>query len=221
MRDRMIERRNKVRLMEFFSKVLTKESSQFFIITYKDLFKAYPSPKEIEKGILKVNVKDNIDNVSFFENLIRLGYEVSLDSYVEKGQYYRHGDTLTIWPVNSTAPVRVEMSFDDIERISIFDQRLKEDLSELRSLLIYPIDVPDGDTPLLSFFGRGDMVLDDEVEFPDKEADEFEQVMQERNPESRYMEFRSFMEETPYHHHLHYLSVLKYYNPLDFVSDIR
>jgi len=221
MRDRSIERKNKVRLMEFFSKVLSKESAQFFTITYKDLFKAYPSPKEIEKGILKVNVKDNIDNVSFFENLIRLGYEVSLDSYVEKGQYYRHGDTLTVWPVNSTAPVRVEMSFDNIEKISIFDQRLKEDLSELRTMLIYPIDVPEGDTPLLSFFGRGDMVLDDEVEFPDSEADEFEQVMQQRNPESRYMEFRSFMEETPYHHHLHYLSVLKYYNPLDFVSDLR
>lgn len=221
MRDRGIERKNKVRLMEFFSKVLEKESSQFFTITYKDLFRPYPSPKEIQKGVLRMKGKDAISPVSFFENLIRMGYEVSMDAYVEKGQYYRQGDLLTIWPVNSMFPVRVETSFDEIEKISVFDQVEKVDVSEVAALVIYPIAVPEDGAPLLSFFGRGDLVLDDEVEFPDGELEQFEQAMQQRNPESRYVEFRSFMEETPYHHHLHYLSVLKYYNPLDFVSDLR
>jgi len=118
-------------------------------------------------------------------------------------------------------PVRVEMSFDEIEKISVFDQLEKVDVSEVEALVIYPIAVPEDGAALLSFFGRGDLVLDDEVEFPDSELEQFEEAMRQRNPESRYLEFRSFMEETPYHHHLHYLSVLKYYNPLDFASDLR
>lgn len=221
MRDRGVERANKVRLMEFFSKVLAKEAAHFFVITYQDLFRAYPSPKEIENNVLRIKKKDALDATVFFENLIRLGYEVSLDAYIEKGEYFRQGDMLTIWPVNSKLPIRLELSFDDIEKISIFDQVTKEDMAELDALEIYPISVRELSAPLLSFFGRGDLVLDDEVEFPDEEADRFEQIMQQRNPESRYLEFRSFMEETPYHHHLHYLSVLKYYNPQDFASDMR
>ena len=220
-RDRKIERKNKVRLMEFIALVLQEAVSRYFTITYKDLFRMYPAAEEIKKGIVRVKQRDEIDSVAFFESLIRLGYEVSMDAFVEKGQYFRQGDLLTLWPVNSEFPIRMELSFDDVEKIAIFDQNTKDDVSELREIEIYPIDVPEGSAPLFTYFGRGSLVLDDEVEFPDEESEAFEAAMAARNPESRYMEFRSFMEESPYHHHLHYLSVLKYYNPLDFITDLR
>ncbi|MFA4815346.1 MAG: transcription-repair coupling factor [Candidatus Gracilibacteria bacterium] len=221
MRDRSLERKNKIKTMELVSLVLQKGVSRFLTVTYKDLFQLYPSVSEVEKGILKITQRDEIDNVSFFESLIRLGYEVSMDAFVEKGEYFRQGDLLTIWPVNSEAPIRMELSFDEVEKISIFDQTTKEDVSELKEVEIYPISVPEGGATLLSYFGKETLVLDDEVEFPDSETESFEKTMAARNPESRYIEFRSFMEETPYHHHLHYLSVLKYYNPMDFIADLR
>ena len=64
-------------------------------------------------------------------------------------------------------------------------------------------------------------MIDDEVECVNEEMAIFEKAMEERLPESKFIEFRSFMEETPYHHHLHYLSVLRYHNPMDFVADMR
>lgn len=221
LRDSEITRANKVRLMEFLSAVVDKNRNMFFVVNYQDLFRLYPEEEVLKRGIVNIQKKQTIDPVDFFEQLISIGYEVSMDPFVEKGEYYRHGDLLTLWPVNSEFPVRMEIGFDEVEKIALFDQNEKKDLQEIEGIKIYPIAVPEGQSKLLDFFGRGTLVIDDEVEFPDDDADAFEAAMAARNNESRYLEFRSFMEESAYHHHLHYLSVLKYYTPVDFAADLR
>jgi transcription-repair coupling factor (superfamily II helicase) len=221
MRDRKVDRKNLVKTVEFLSYILEKDRTRFFVVSYKDLFKDFPEPELFERGSISLCKKESIDPTELFERLISMGYEVNMDVYVEKGQYFRHGDALTIWPVNSEKPIRVEIGFDEVEKIAIFDQVDKVDISEIEEVRICPITVFGKEAPLLSFFGRGSLVLDDEVEFPDEDSEKFEAAMQGRNPESKFLEFRSFMEESPYHHHLHYLSVIKYYNPLDFISDLR
>ncbi len=221
MRDSEIAHTNKVRLMEFVAAVMDTSRSQFFVVGYKDLFRQYPAKDVVARGILRIQKKQSIDPVEFFEQLINVGYEVSMDPFVEKGEYYRHGDLLTLWPVNSEFPVRLEIGFDEVEKIALFDQNEKKDLHELEEIVIYPLAVPEGQAHLFDFFGRGSLVIDDEVEFPDDDAEAFEEAMAKRNNESRYLEFRSFMEESAYHHHLHYLSVLKYYAPADFAEDLR
>ncbi len=220
-RDKGIERRNHVRVMEMISLIHDHKRESFFVIQYKDLFRKFPNPRFVEQGKIEVKKGEEIDPMQFFEKLINAGYEISMDAFVEKGQYYRHGDALTLWPVNSDFPIRLELGFDVIEKITIFEQKEKKDIQELEVVVIYPIKVAEWDTELLSLFGRGSLVIDDEVEFPDDDSEAFEASMKARDPESRYIEMRSFMEETPYHHHLHYLSVLKYQNPLDFISDMR
>lgn len=220
-RDSEITRQNQIKTMEFLSSVMDPHRSMFFVVNYKELFKRFPAADVVERGVLSVHKKQALDPVEFFEQLIAVGYEVAMDPFVEKGEYYRHGDHMTVWPVNSEYPIRMEIGFDEIEKIAIFDQNEKKDLAELQELSIYPIAVPEGETPLLNFFGRGSLVIDDEVEFPDDDTEPFEEAMKARLPDSRYLEFRSFMEESAYHHHLHYLSVLKYYTPADFVGDLR
>lgn len=219
--DKRLDRKNKVRVMEMLSLIADKARPSFYVVTYKDLFRAYPSLVELSEKTLFVKKKDAVDAVEFFERLIALGYEVSMDAYVEKGQYYRQGDILTIWPVNSEFPVRLELSFDSIEKISVFNQAEKEAVSELEELELYPLSVANWSAKLLSYFKKGSLVIDDEVEFPDEDSGEFESAMEARDPQARYLEFRSFMEETPYHHHLHFLSVLKYHNPMDLMVDLR
>lgn len=221
MKESGVIRKNQLRTMEFLSKVMDLTQSAFFVATYKDLFKTYPDKEVVERGILQVLKGQKIDAVDFFEQLINVGYEVSEDAVVGKGEYYRHGDLLTLWPVNSEFPVKLDIGFDEIEKITGFDPVENKEWIELQNLSIFPITVPQGQSKLLDFFGRKSVVIDDEVEFPDSDAETFEQVMLARNPESRYIEFRSFMEESAYHHHLHYLSVLKYYAPLDFTTDLR
>lgn len=220
-RDKRIERRNRVHVMETMALLMDKTRPTFFVVTYRDLFRHYPGSHEIIEKTRTIKKGEELDSVEFFEALIDAGYEVALDPFVEKGQYYRHGDTLTLWPVNSDFPVRMELAFDVIESIAVFDQMEKRDLQALEEVVLFPIAVSNWNSSFLSYFGRGTLVVDDEVEFPDSEAAEFEAVMKQRDNESKYIEFRSFMEETAFHHHLHYLSVLKYHNPLDFVVDLR
>ncbi len=221
LRDKKIDKKNRVRVMELISLIADKGRPCFYAVTYKDLFEAYPSLVELEDKKMLVKRGDEIDPVDFFERLISLGYEAALDVYVEKGEYFRHGDQLTIWPVNSGSPVRLGLGFDVVEKISLFDQKEKTEGAELEQMELYPINVQNWNTPLLNYFQKGSLVVDDEVELPDDDAEVFEKTMKARDPQSRYLEFRSFMEETPYHHHLHYLSVLKYHNPLDLMSDLR
>ncbi|MFA5792795.1 MAG: transcription-repair coupling factor [Candidatus Gracilibacteria bacterium] len=220
-KDRKVERKNLIKTVEFLSYALDKSRKVAFTIDYKDLFKLCPGKDALEKGKITLKKGEKIDAVQVFENLIGMGYEVNMDAYIEKGQYYRHGDSLTLWPVNSEGPVRLDVAFDEIEKVAIFDQIKKTDVFELKEIVIFPITVSGKEEPLFSYFGRDSLIIDDEVEFPDSEAEPFENAMKNRDSESKYLEFRSFMEENPYHHHLHYLSVLKYYNPLDFVSDVR
>ncbi|MEK7145903.1 MAG: DEAD/DEAH box helicase, partial [Patescibacteria group bacterium] len=221
LKEKATDRRNRVRVMELISLASDSSRATYFTIEYKDLFRLYPSRVDVENGIIELKKGDDVDPVPFFEKLILAGYDVAQDFFVEKGQYYRQGDTLLIWPVNSDFPVRMEVGFDRLDKISIFDQREKKDIQEIETVKIYPLQIEHWDTPLLNYFGRGSLVIDDEVEYPEMHAEQFAAAMKQRDAGSRYVEFRSFMEETPYHHHLHYLSILKYHTAADFISDAR
>ncbi len=219
--DKKKEKKNISHIMETMSLLMDKTRPTFFIVKYSDLFRKFPGSNEIKEKIIRIKKGDELDSVDFFESLINSGYAVSKDYHVEKGEYYRDGDRLTIWPVNSDFPIRIEIDFDVVDRISIFDTIERKEIQALKEMSLFPILVENWNSTLLSYFGRNTLVIDDEVEFPDSDASDFENLMKQRSSESKYIEFRSFMEENPYHHHLHYLSVLKYHNPLDFITDLR
>jgi transcription-repair coupling factor len=220
-RDKKLMRKNQLRSIHMLSKIMVAEQNRFFVVSAKDLERTFPRPDILQEGQIQIKKGDEIDSVDFFEALIEKGYEVSMDAHVERGEYYRHGDVLTIWPVNSDFPVRMELGFDVIEKMAFFDQAEKKDLQPLEEVRLFPVRIGSWQTRLLEFFGKDSLVIDDEVEMPEVHMKEFEAMMETRLPEAKYLEFRSFMEETPYHHHLHYLSVLKYHNALDLCSDLR
>lgn len=220
-KNKTIEKRNQIALMEMIAILLDTKRSTLFTIVYQDLFRKFPRAEDVRRGIRRLKKGDEIDAVDFFEGLIELGYEVSRDPFIEKGQYYRHGDLLTIWPVNSDFPVRMEMAFDEILDIAIFNQSEKIDVQKIDELEVFPITVPEMEADLFEYFAANSLVIEDEIEYPDDEAEKFKTAMGRRLPDSKYLQFQSFMEETPYHHHLHYLSVLRYQNLLDLSSDLR
>lgn len=221
LRNKALDFKNKVRALELLALIEDPNRPAFFVIDYPVLYEPMPSPHELKERCFVVKTGDEIDAVEFFEQLIDAGYQVAEDAYVQKGHYFRHGDQLTLWPVNSDFPVRMELAFDEIESMHIYDQDEKKSLSSLKEVALYPISIKNWNTPLLNYFKKGSLVIDDEVEFSDDELERFEKAMEDRDPQARYAEFRSFMEESAYHHHLHYLSVIKYHNPQDFVSDLR
>jgi len=219
-RDKHTDRRNLISTLDFVSKAMQADR-QFFVVEYHHLFARFPRKDEILSKMICIEKGMAIDSVDFFERLIEVGYEVGPDISIEKGQYFRQGDHLWIFPVNTDMPYRVDLAFDEVEGVFQVESNDREKMKAVKELNVFPLKLDFKDAPIFSFFGKDSLVVDDEVEFSDDESELFDAAMSHRDPESHYVEFRSFMEETPYHHHLHYLSVIKHHNPLDFVADLR
>lgn len=76
---------------------------------------------------------------SFFEDLIERGYRHGEDVYLHPGEYRRIGDTLDIYPIQSSHPYRVTFDFETVDQILAVD---RDDLSHThdagKELPIYP-----------------------------------------------------------------------------------
>lgn len=97
--------------------------------------------EEIERSVIHLRKKQEINRTDFEERLRGMGYKnVSLVS--EKGEYSRRGWLLDIFPSTSETPLRLEFFGDEIDSIKIFDvdtQRSAEDISEF---LLFPSEDP-------------------------------------------------------------------------------
>ncbi len=215
-----ITRFNTIKTTYFLSKTKSAKGG-VFVLDYHDLSNLYPSWDSIAERVLKYSVGDEVDTVKFFNDLIDIGYEVSDDKRIEKGQYYKEGEVFLIYPVNSDMPVKVDIGFDSIEDISFYDLDEKKALKSIKKTDIYPVGGPENNASLFSYFDKNSLIVEDELEIPDEDLDAYDQAILSINDQSRRLNFTSFMEESSYHHHLHYLSVLKYQNLLDFISDVK
>jgi len=214
------ERVNKLKIMYFLSKIKDKQCC-FFIVDYHDLSRFYPSWESVVENILEVRVKEEVDTVEFFNKLIDIGYEVSDDKRIEKGQYYKDGEVLFIYPVNSDYPLKIDIGFDTVENVSYYDLNEKKVLRSIDKFAIHPVGDKENNVSLFDYFKKGSLVIEDELEVPDEDLEIYDASVSSIDPQVLRIDFTSFMEESPYHHHLHYLSVLKYQNLLDFVADVK
>ncbi|MBU1019357.1 MAG: transcription-repair coupling factor [Patescibacteria group bacterium] len=215
-----IERKNKINILSFLSKVKSSKG-QAFIIEYKDVSRVFPDWDYIKSESFCVKAGDSVDHAVLFEKLISLGYEVSEDLHVSKGEYHCIGDVLYIFPFNFNKPVVFDIGFSEIGDISYYDFLGKKRCSPLKKVDFLPIGSPENNSSIFDYFNKGSLLIEDEPEVPDEEADSYHEALNNVDPQVKRINFTSFMEESPYHHHLHYLSVLKYQNILDFIADIK
>lgn len=218
--DEDIDRRNKVNTVSFLSEI-SDEKKRVFVVEYKDAMKLYSDWDYVKENAIELKVGDDVDANNLFDKLIELGYEISDDQRIEKGEYHKVGEALYIYPFNSDEPIVIDVGFSKIEDISGYDLDEKQKTKEKKLVKIYPIGSPENKSSLFSYFGKKSLIIDDEPEVPDEESEAYDEAIKQINPQSRRVNFTSFMEETSYHHHLHYLSVLKYQNVLDFISDVK
>ena len=191
------------------------------ILTYAHLLRQFPDHYQIEESIRRLKVGDEISPVNLFESLIESGYEVSEDSYLEPGFYLRHGDVLDVFPINSLYPYRVEFDFETISAIYTYDQATQAKIHETKSVTIYPLKEIEAKSSLWDFLGTGTLFVEDELDLSEESYELVSAMIRKRPNDVGYLLFTSFLEEDDYHHHLHYLSVLKYQNKLDFIENMK
>jgi len=214
------ERKNKIKTSYFLSEACLK-SGGVFVMEYKDALALYPKPESIAGKIFSLRKSDSADAVTIFNKLIDIGYEVSSDKRIEKGQYYKSGEILLLHPVNLEKPVQIEVGFNKVEKISSYDLDTKEVGAKIDELAIFPTGDTENKSSIFDYFQKGSLIVDDDLEIPDEEAALYDEAQKMADPSTYKVNFTSFMEESAYHHHLHYLSVLRYQNVLDFIADVK
>lgn len=219
-RVREVERENHERTVEFVSRLLDKKK-KIIVVPYLNLLANLPPADEMKGRILTLEEGQRLNITDLFESLISMGYEVSDDKMMAKGKYLRNGDVLTIFPVNLEYPIRLEIGFDSLEKIHLYDQEKKEDLDSLDKIQIVPMLFEHATASVADYFNEKTVVIEDELDVIDEFYEAWNSLFDEVYDKVRSMAFVSFNEDDENHEHLHYISVLKYRGAYDLANDMK
>ncbi|MBD3245952.1 MAG: DEAD/DEAH box helicase [Candidatus Omnitrophica bacterium] len=86
---------------------------------------------------LKIYVQKQIALESVIEELTRMRYH-RVDETAEEGDFSVRGDTLEVYPVNFSFPLRIEWEFDTISKIYSFDKQARKKILEYDFLILIP-----------------------------------------------------------------------------------
>ncbi len=219
-RQREVEAENRLKVVELVTRLADRER-KVIVTPYINLMGNLPRHDEVKSNAIKLKKDESINTTELFEALIERGYEVSEDKYLGKGNYYRSGGVVTIFPINSEQPVRVEIGFDRIDRIYFFDQASGEELEETRTLEIIPLRFNNYDSSVADYFDGRTVVVEDELDVIDEYYDAWNSLFDEVYDKIKSIAFVSFNEDDEHHQHQHFISVLKYRGAYDLANDIR
>lgn len=218
--DKLINHKNKEKVLTILS-VLNHDTPCVVVATVQALLQRAPNSREITEKSLTIKVQEKVKTLEIFQNLISIGYEVSPDLFLQPGQYHRKGDLLYIFPLGKENPICIEFAFDEVIRISDFNQEIKEFVKEHKKTVILPLNIDFHASSLVTHFPEKSLIIEDELEIIDEFVPLFDAVMQQKPSTTKSLLFTPFFDDVPHHTHLHYLSILKYQGVLDLASDLH
>ena len=193
-----------------------------FIVNFQSLLQNFPDVGSLERKKITIKKDEELNSVDLIERLVSVGYEVTDNKILKKGQYYKVGDSIFLYPINSETIVRLEVGFNQIEKIVIVDGDDYTKEGRERSIIdIYPIDYDLETENIMDLFGKNGVIIDDEVDVVDEYYEVWNSFMEEASKRSSTITFASFNEDTENHKRLHYLSVLRYRSGYDLANDLR
>lgn len=219
-RVREVDSENHERTVEFVSRLLDKKK-KIIVVPYLNLLANLPPAAEVKRRILTLEEGQDLNITDLFETLISMGYEMSDDKMMAKGKYLRNGDVLTIFPVNLDYPIRLEIGFDSLEKIHLYDQEKKEDVDTFDKIQIVPMTFEQSTASVADYFNEKTVVIEDELDVIDEFYEAWNSLFDEVYDKVRSMAFVSFNEDDENHEHLHYISVLKYRGAYDLANDMK
>lgn len=188
---------------------------RFYLLNYKDVLMSLPTYDEIlERGVV-ITRGEEIRMVDFYNQLIQMGYRPGMDVTLNKGEYRRSGGVLDVAPPNFERVIKIEVEFDKVIGVWVYNQETKQLEKELSKIDFLPLNIK-GTGQLPGHFQPDDLIILDDIDEQDETID---QVLKGRlTPQ---LIFTSFPKNDEPYFHLRYLSVLKYYNIFDLLNDLR
>ncbi|PIZ71172.1 transcription-repair coupling factor [Candidatus Peregrinibacteria bacterium CG_4_10_14_0_2_um_filter_43_11] len=192
------------------------EKGRVYLINYKDVNLPLPTYQDITESGVVIESGQEIRPVEFFNQLIHMGYRLGTDVVLNRGEYRRSGGVINIFPPNYEQVVKIEVDFDEVSGMWLYGQENKHLGRKLKKVDFLPINLREGKGSFLSYFAENDLVILDDVNEEDENVDRKIEV----NPAYKLI-FTSFPKNEEEFFHLRYLSVLKYYDVLDLLNDLR
>lgn len=210
-----------IEAIELVSRIAVNKEA-VFVVDFLSLLQHFPDVNQIVREKIHINQEDDFDVVNFIQNLVAKGYSVTDFDHLKKGQYYRKGDSIYIYPLNFENVVRIDVGFDSIEGIfEVMNDDYSKSVNQLTELDVFPADY-DRETDILAdlFKGNG-LIIDDEIDVVDEYYEMWNEFMNYAADNSYTVTFSSFNDDVANHKHLHFFSVLKYRSPHDLANDFR
>lgn len=213
------ERLNRLNLIESLAFIYKKPA--IIVSSYESLLQPVPHKGELLEKVLELKEGDKFDAVDLFEKLISIGYEVSEDTYLEKGTYIRQGEVLKIFPVNEKNVLQITFNFEQLESLVLIDQLNNEIIKKMPRFSIYPVEITCEKVNYLELLPENTLIIDDELEIVENYFSDFEDFFKRKDPRTHILNFSSFPEEEKFNIHEHYLSVIRYQNPLEMADNLQ
>ncbi|PKL36454.1 transcription-repair coupling factor [Candidatus Peregrinibacteria bacterium HGW-Peregrinibacteria-1] len=202
-------------LAEFVSRFSFHEKA-IFIVDFNSILQDFPSAEHLRRNSVKISSSEkDVSIVKLVQNLVARGYVLADDNNnIQKGEYFRTGDLLTVWPINIEEQVKIDFDFDDVSKITVGGKKVGE-------VNIYPIDFTESANNIFDLLRDSDLVVDDEVDVVDEHYEMWNEYMAIAAERAKKITFSTFNEDVSKHRHMHFLSVLKYRSGYDLSNDLR
>lgn len=167
----------------------TFSGKNIFLLSETDaVSEGFPLAEHVARHQLILQKEDRMEPLQLFNRLVNMGFEVSPDVSLQKGQYRRSGDVIDIFPVGAEHPFKIEIEFDRVKNIWSFSLRDKKILKSFSRLTIYPVKVEAKGRPFYETFSETDLVITDDI-------DRFPEIFS-KNPLPKYSNSLPFLSET-------------------------
>lgn len=143
---------------------LAGEERGIVFITAEALQQKQLRPSGISNKTLQLAVGEQHEQRELIAALLDLGYERT-EQVDALGQFCLRGDILDVYPINSSAPVRIEWFDNELDAMRSFDVDNQRSLSALTSIKIAPLKVDESfsyDATVFDYCAPETMVVVDE-----------------------------------------------------------
>ena len=197
-------------------------TEKIIITPYQTMLGNVPSKEELDENKISIEAGQVISNIELIELFVEKGYEVAPGDFLEKGMYYQKGEIITVFPANSDHPLKMEIAFDKIESMHYYEQENGTNtIKTVKKADVYPLKIKTDTGVLTDYLDKKTLLIEDEIDVIDDYFDAWNELASDAYTKCASVTFTTFNEDVPAHHHLHYLSVLKYRGSYDFINDLR
>src|SRR6185295_4789437 len=135
--------REKVEWILSLQDMSPQNTRNIFFCTEADAAEYFPDPEFLKNESLLLECGQKISALQLFHKLVELGYSLTSDLFLQKGEYRRSGNVVDLFPLGATRPVKIEISYDEVESIFEFFPETKKVGNSLERIQVSPLAAPE------------------------------------------------------------------------------